>query len=160
MNMPMIFSDNFISGARFDCDIYESEYMNNVRKMLQSVTIYDREYPTYNNTYEGYEDVLIKYHERMPFIFENDNIQNFAVHTKSELLQIWNFTIQNYDSLYEYFDNYQERFVECCPVELKCEVLRMVTDEYYVLDRLRVMFEYDNKDLMQKIMFYSLIKYI
>jgi hypothetical protein len=160
MNMPMFFSDNFISGARFDSDIYESEYMDNVRKMLKSVQIVDHEYPTYDNTYEGYDDVWIKYHERMPFIFENDNIKNFVVHTKCELLQIWNFTFQNYDSLYEYFDNYQERFIECCPVKLKCEVLRTVTDEYYVLDRFRVMFEYDNKDLMQKLMFYSLIKYI
>jgi hypothetical protein len=86
MNMPMFFSDNFISGARFNSDIYESEYMDNVRKMLKSVSIVHHEYPIYDNTHEGYEDVWIQYHERMPYIFENDNIENFVVYTKCELL--------------------------------------------------------------------------
>jgi hypothetical protein len=156
----MFFSDNFISGARFDMDIYEGEYMKNIRQKLNSVTIVDREYPEYKNSYEGYEHVYDKYHERMPQLFRNDDIETFYVPTKMELLQYWNYTILHFDSLYDYFDNYESRFVDCCPVGLKCEVVSTVKDEYYVLDRFSDLFQYENKDLMKKTLFYCLRKYI
>ena len=156
------FSDNFISGARFDSDIYESDYMENVREMLNKVKIVDTNFPQYTNTYEGYEDVYAKYYDRMPYLFDNNNIKPYYVPSDEELLQIWNYTIANYDSLYEYFDEFQRRFIECCPIELKCEVVSVIPDddEYFVLDRFRVLFGYENTDLIQKTIFYCLIKFL
>ena len=154
------FSKKIVSGARFDSDIYESAYMKNVRVMLDEVKIVDTNFPTYKNTYEGYEDVYVKYHDRMPYLFCNHDMKNYCVPSDEELLQYWNYTIQNYDSLYEYFDDFKRRFIDCCPVELKCEVVSTVTDEYYVLDLFRVLFNYENKDLIQKTIFYCLIKFL
>lgn len=154
------FSDNFISDARFDSDIYESEYLGNIRAMLKHVKIVHTDLPRYKNTYEGYEHVHVKYNDIMPYLFDNENIKNYYAPSEQELLQYWNYTIEHYDSLYEYFDKFQSRFIECCPVELKCEVVSTITDEYHVLDGFRVMFDYENKDLIQKTLFYCLIKYV
>lgn len=160
------FSDNFISAARFNSDIYNDEFIIKIRNKLTNIKIIDYNYPKYKNTYENYEDVYIKYYERMPYIFMNDNIEDYGYHinvdvpTDKELLQIWNYTIQNYEKLYEFFDNYQSRFIEYCPIELKCEVVKEITDEYYVLDRFREKFDYENTKLLQKLFFYLLIKYI
>lgn len=153
------FSDNFISGARFDSDIYDDKFIINIRNELTNIKIVDYNYPKYKNTYENYKGVYIKYYERMPYIFMNDNIEKYDIPTL-KLLQYWNYTIQNYDDLYDFFDNYQSRFIECCPVELKCEVVEEITDEYYVLDRFSVKFDYENTKLFQKLFFYILIKYI
>jgi len=154
------FLDNFISGARFDSDIYNDEFIINIRNKLTNIKIVDYNYPKYKNTYENYEDVYIKYYERMPYIFMNDNINDYFIPNNVELLQYWNYTIQHYDDLYDFFDNYQSRFIECCPVQLKCEVVEEITDEYYVLDKFSVKFDYENTKLFQKLFFYLLIKYI
>jgi hypothetical protein len=132
--------------------------MINIRNGLNNIKIVDYNYPKYKNTYENYEDVYIKYYERMPYIFTNNNY--YDIHTDLELLQYWNYTIQNYEDLYEFFDNYQSRFIECCPVELKCEVVEEITDEYSVLDGFSLKFDYENTKLFQKLFFYLLIKYI
>ena len=154
------FSDNFISGARSFCDIYNDEFLINIRNELNNIQIVDYNYPKYKNTYENYENVYIKYYEIMPYIFTNDNINDNIIRTNLELLQFWNYTIQNYNLLYDFFDNYQSLFIEYCPVELKCEVVEQITDEYYVLDRFRVKFNYENTKLLEKLFFYLLIKYI
>jgi hypothetical protein len=154
------FSDNFISAARFDSDIYNDEFIINIRNKLTNIKIVDYNYPKYKNTYENYEDVYIKYYERMPYIFVNDSIYDYVIPNNVELLQYWNYTIQHYDDLYDFFDNYQSRFIECCPVQLKCEVVEEITDEYYVLDKFSVKFDYENTKLFQKLFFYLLIKYI
>jgi hypothetical protein len=154
------FSDNFISGARFDSDIYVSDYMENVREMLDKVKIVDTNFPKYANTYKGYEHVYAKYYDRMPYLFDNNNIATYYIPSDKELSRIWNYTIANYDSLYDYFDEFQHRFIECCPVELKCEVVSMIRDEYFVLDGFRVLFNHENTDLIQKTIFYCLIKYL
>jgi len=135
--------------------------MENVRGEVGNVKIVDTDFPKYKNTYQGYEDVYVKYYERMPYIFCNDDIsKTYYVPTDKELLQLWNYTIQNYENLYDFFDNYRYRFIECCPVELKCEVVSTVTDEDYVLDRFQDLFQYENKDLIRKTIFYCLIKFI
>jgi hypothetical protein len=154
------FSDNFISGARFDSDIYDSEEMRDVRIRLPHVEIVHYDYPKYGNTYEKYTDVYGKYNERMPYIFCNQELTTSNLLTELESLQYWNYTIEHFDELYDYFDEFQQRFINCCPVELKCEVVGTITDEYYILDRFSSLFEYENTALMQKIIFYTLIKYI
>jgi hypothetical protein len=154
------FSDNFISGARFDSDIYDSEEMRDARIELPHIEIVDYDYPKYGNTYEKYKDVYRKYNETMPYIFYNDGLTTSNVLTDMESLQYWNYTIKHFDELYDYFDNYQTRFIDICPVELKCEVVATITDEYFVLDRFSDLFQCGNIPLMQKIIFYTLIKFI
>lgn len=154
------FSDNFISGGISFCDIYNDEFIINIRNELNNIQIVDYNYPKYKNTYENYQDVYTKYYKRMPYIFTNKNIDNNHILTNFRLLQYWNYIIQNYDALYDFFDNYEHTFIECCPVELKCEVIEQIIDEYYVLDRFSSEFNYQNTKLFQKIFFYLLIKYI
>jgi hypothetical protein len=154
------FSDNFISGARFDSDIYDSDEMRDVRIELPHVEIVHYDYPRYGNTYEKYKDVYGKYNTIMPYIFCNQGLTASNLLTELESLQYWNYTIEHFNELYDYFDEFQRMFIDCCPVEFKCEVVGTITDEYYVLDRFSDLFHSDNEALMQKIIFYTLIKYV
>jgi hypothetical protein len=153
-------SDNFVSAHRFDSDIHKSEFMAGVRAHLWDESIVHDDFPSYSNTFHKHMDIHEKYKEKMPYMFNTEHTDLYDLITVGEKQAIWNYTISHYDDLYEYFDNYQSRFIDCCPVELKCEVLGSITDEYYVLDELSTFFDYENSDLIRKIIFYLLIKFI
>jgi hypothetical protein len=153
------FSDNFISAARFDSDIHEGEFMKDIREQLVDVAINRRDYPDYDDDKDKHLDVFQKYEKILPCLFCSDR-SAWRTFTRDESSKCWNYVIDHYDELFDYFDNYQSRFIECCPIELKCEVVGKITDEYYVLDRFNSLFHHGNTELMQKNFFYILQKYL